>query len=134
MWVLRLSQQWCFKWRSFGCYVMYCFGRIPVFQTSMLPPFSEWNMDLWNSIILPQHYTLSQHRRPQLETSVLYFNDEYYLCCHLFESESSYVTMKREFKDWRQNWRITDDTHLNVVPSRSIFRTTRRRMSTCTMR
>jgi len=55
-----------------GCDGLYCCGRIPTFQGSMLHPSSlhpedGGSMDQWNFSILPQHYMMSQLRRPWLE-------------------------------------------------------------------
>jgi len=52
------------------CCVVLCCGRILPFQRLILPPSSGWSAtrqhELWRVCILPQHYTVSQPRRPRL--------------------------------------------------------------------
>jgi hypothetical protein len=62
-----------------GCDVMWCCGRIPTFQRSMLPPSSVFvtscsvvvEYQLFGSLcdILPSYYTPSQPTRPRLQSS-----------------------------------------------------------------
>jgi hypothetical protein len=45
-----------------GCDAVYCCGRIPKVQRTMLPPFSGWSgeiMTLPNVGTLPHYYTVS---------------------------------------------------------------------------
>jgi len=43
------------SWGLLGCNTVYCCGRIPNFQRSVLPPSSGWSgsSGLWNIGILP---------------------------------------------------------------------------------
>jgi len=40
---LRFSRPWSFKSRFLGCDVVWCCGRIPTLQRSLLPTSSEWS-------------------------------------------------------------------------------------------
>jgi len=54
------------------CDIVWNCGRIPTFQSSMLPASSDrftQTLDVWTVGVLLQHYTASQPRRTRLKTS-----------------------------------------------------------------